>query len=247
MKLRWASDESAILPSMNCPACHAAVVANRFCSACGHPLTDELGVARSGRDLLEGRSLRELCNEAPLPWQRVVELITAICKAVDESRAHIQDPDLAPDNIYLEERPGIAPRVKLVEASAAVMRGTGEQDTATGGIFPIRDKYGVLTPKYDYFPPERLMGKPLDVRTSVYAIGVVTYELLTGRLPFADAKGASGLITAQLKQWPMSPSALQPGIPPIVDGVVHRCLEKDPARRYADVTELAAALNQALR
>ncbi|MCX5743162.1 MAG: serine/threonine-protein kinase [Proteobacteria bacterium] len=193
-------------------------------------------------ELLEGKSLHQVFHdEAPLEWKRVFKILTEMCSSLAEAHAQgIVHRDLKPENIYLETRPGNPEFVKILDFGIAkVMRGDGidpqsPQLTATGQTL------GTL----EYMSPEQLMGKPLDGRSDVYALGVVAYEMSTGRLPFPDAKGPAGLITAQLKQTPQPPSVANPkqNIPASADRVILKCLEKDKNNRFPDVSALAIAL-----
>ncbi|MBA3394116.1 MAG: protein kinase [Deltaproteobacteria bacterium] len=197
-------------------------------------------------ELLEGKSLHQIFHEqAPLDWKRVFKILTEMCSSLAEAHSQgIIHRDLKPENIYLETRPGNPEFVKILDFGIAkVMRGDSidpqsPQLTATGQTL------GTL----EYMSPEQLMGKPLDGRSDVYALGVVAYEMITGRLPFPDAKGPAGLITAQLKTTPVAPSVANPkvGLPQAADRVILKCLEKDKANRYADVTQLAGALQDAI-
>lgn len=220
---------------MICAGCSAAVTANRFCTACGKPL-DIHNTAPSVGDLVEGRSLRTYCDDAPLPWTEVCALVAAICIAVERAGEHLSNPELSPENIYVEDGPEL--RIKLVEASTAMWRGTEDRDTAVG--YRSVDKYGLSEPKVEYFSPQRLMGKPLGPRDSVYTLGLLAYELLVGRRPFADARDTSALITAQIRQRPQLPPELE--VPSALAAIVMRCLEKVPAERFAGAIELADAL-----
>jgi len=195
-------------------------------------------------ELLEGKSLHQLFHEqAPLEWKRMFKILTQMCSSLAEAHSQgIVHRDLKPENVYLETRPGNPEFVKILDFGIAkVMRGDtidpqSPQLTATGQTL------GTL----EYMSPEQLMGKPLDGRSDVYALGVVSYEMITGRLPFPDAKGPAGLITAQLKQTPIPPSQAnqKTSIPDAANRVILKCLEKDKNNRYADVTALAAALQE---
>lgn len=197
-------------------------------------------------ELLEGKSLHQLFHEeAPLAWKRVFKILSEMCSSLAEAHAQgIVHRDLKPENIYLETRPGNPEFVKILDFGIAkVMRGDSidpqsPQLTATGQTL------GTL----EYMSPEQLMGKSLDGRSDVYALGVLAYEMTTGRLPFPDAKGPAGLITAQLKQTPIPPSQANPkaNIPNAADRAILRCLEKDKNNRYPDVTALANALQAAI-
>ncbi len=195
-------------------------------------------------ELLEGKSLHQVFHEqAPLEWKRMFKILGEMCSSLAEAHSQgIVHRDLKPENVYLESRPGNPEFVKILDFGIAkVMRGDSidpqsPQLTATGQTL------GTL----EYMSPEQLMGKQLDGRSDVYALGVVAYEMITGRLPFPDAKGPAGLITAQLKQTPMPPSQANPkaNLPHAADRVILKCLEKDKNNRHADVSALAAALQE---
>jgi serine/threonine protein kinase len=197
-------------------------------------------------ELLEGKSLHQVFHEeAPLDWKRVFKILSEMCSSLAEAHDQgIVHRDLKPENIYLESRSGNPEFVKILDFGIAkVMRGEtidpqSPQLTATGQTL------GTL----EYMSPEQLMGKPLDGRSDVYALGVLAYEMITGRLPFPDAKGPAGLITAQLKQTPAPPSQAYPKamLPRAADRAILKCLEKDKTNRYPDVTALAAALQEAI-
>ncbi|MDB4952748.1 MAG: serine/threonine protein kinase [Myxococcales bacterium] len=197
-------------------------------------------------ELLEGKSLHQVFHEqAPLEWKRMFKILIEMCSSLAEAHSQgIVHRDLKPENVYLESRPGNPEFVKILDFGIAkVMRGDSidpqsPQLTATGQTL------GTL----EYMSPEQLMGKQLDGRSDVYALGVVAYEMTTGRLPFPDAKGPAGLITAQLKQTPAPPSQAnaKANLPPSADRVILKCLEKDKNNRFADVTAMANGLQEVL-
>jgi eukaryotic-like serine/threonine-protein kinase len=198
-------------------------------------------------ELLEGKSLHQVFHdEAPIDWRRMFRIVQQMCSSLAEAHAEgIVHRDLKPENIHLESRPGNPEFVKVLDFGIAkVVHGDGSYDKNAPQLTATGQTLGTL----EYMSPEQLMGKPLDGRSDVYALGVLAYEMITGRLPFPDAKGPAGLITAQLRQIPDAPSKANPaaGIPPAVDRCILTMLEKDKARRFADVTELSSAIKDLL-
>ena len=198
-------------------------------------------------ELLEGKSLHTVFhNEAPIEWRRVLKILSQMCSSLGEAhRQGIVHRDLKPENIYLENRGGDPEFVKILDFGIAkVMRGDNSVDPQAPQLTATGQTLGTL----EYMSPEQLMGKQLDGRSDVYALGVLGYELLTGRLPFPEAKGPAALITAQLKQTPKPPSSVNAtgNIPSGVDRIVIKTLEKDKNARFADVGALAAAAQECL-
>jgi hypothetical protein len=143
--------------------------------------------------------------------------------------------DLKPENIFLCRDPEVAggERAKLLDFGIAKLtQDTGGAKTSTSAV--------IGTPLY--MSPEQCRGAGgVDQRSDVYSLGCVLYAVLTGTPPF-DAVGHGELIIMHVQQVPVPPSHRAPGIPPALDALVLRCLEKDPARRFNSGTELAHAL-----
>jgi serine/threonine-protein kinase len=203
------------------------------------------GLLYIAMELLTGRSLHDVFHaEAPLSWARVLRVLEQMCSSLGEAHTQgIVHRDLKPENIYLENRPGNPEFVKILDFGIAKIVG-GEIGQNSPQLTASGQTLGTL----EYMSPEQLMGKQLDGRSDVYAMGVLAYELLTGRLPFPDAVGPAALIAAQLKKTPEPPSAAKPGaqIPPGVDRLVLRMLEKTREKRHADVNDLANEIRQLL-
>ncbi|MBI4509412.1 MAG: protein kinase [Deltaproteobacteria bacterium] len=203
------------------------------------------GILYIAMELLKGRSLHDVFHqEAPLPWERVFHVIEQMCSSLGEAHAHgFVHRDIKPENIYLENRPGHDDFVKILDFGIAKIVGgdignKNPQLTATGQTL------GTL----EYMSPEQLMGKQLDGRSDIYAMGVLAYELLTGHLPFPDAQGPAALIAAQLKRTPEPPSVACPEarIPQGVDQVIFRMIEKDLTKRFQNVGEVRTAVVELL-
>jgi serine/threonine-protein kinase len=179
-------------------------------------------------ELLEGKSLRHLLRERTLPWPRVLQIIIAACGSLAEAHGlGIIHRDLKPDNLFLVG----GETLKVLDFGIAKSLADQSRLTTFGQI--------IGTP--GYMAPEQLAQGELDPRTDLYALGVVAYEAITRKLPYPDARSMVELLAAQ-EEPPPPPSRLLPGLPVEVDRAILRCLERDPARRFASAAELAQAL-----
>jgi serine/threonine protein kinase len=202
-------------------------------------ITYERGESRDGTlyiamELLHGESLHERFRRlGPLPWREVLAIMRAVCSSLHEAHAlGIVHRDLKPANIHL------GGGVKVLDFGVAKMLpwsgiDDGNDLTLTG------QTVGTL----EYMAPEQLASATCDARTDIYALGVVAYEMITGRRPFPEACNAPTMITALFTQPVPPPSLIQP-VPRKVDQLLLRCLERDPSERYASVAELAAVLDR---
>jgi eukaryotic-like serine/threonine-protein kinase len=184
-------------------------------------------------ELVRGRTLAQvLREEGPLPWQRAVPLFSAALDGIEHvHRLGIVHRDLKPDNLMLTEAGG----VKVMDFGIARVAGSGRL-TRTGLVI------GTLR----YMAPEQIRGEEPDRRTDVYALGIMLYELLTGRVPFTGATDFA-VLKAQLEEAPKPPAELVPDLPGWLERAVLRALAKDPAERFQTAEELRAELQRDTR
>jgi TolB-like protein/Tfp pilus assembly protein PilF len=191
----------------------------------------EIGEAPDGRLYIamayyDGETLRERIARGPLAIDSTVDLARQIAEGL--AAAHAQEivhRDIKPSNVIVTPE-GVA---KIVDFGAAKIAGHGL--TVSGATL------GTVA----YMSPEQTRHDDVDGRTDIWALGVVTYEMLTGRRPFA-AQLSDAVIYAIRHDQPEPLMQLRPDAPERLAGVVHRCLEKDPRARYRDATSLATAL-----
>ncbi len=190
-------------------------------------------------ELLEGESLSaRLRREGQLSPETTVHIARQICDALQVAHtAGVVHRDLKPANIMLLSRAGDDDYVKVLDFGVAKST-TGDQDTQLTHT-------GMLVGTVDYMAPEQIMGKPVDGRTDVYALGVVLYKMLSGKPPFKDT-GVPALIHAHLNTMPKPLIEATTGVPNELDHVVLRCLAKNPDRRFESMAELARALAHAV-
>ncbi len=191
-------------------------------------------------ELLEGESLSaRIRREGAMSAQRTVHIGRQICEALQVAHtAGVVHRDLKPANVMLLRRAGVDDYVKVLDFGVAKSVGGGDQETQLTHT-------GMLVGTVDYMAPEQIMGKPVDGRTDVYALGVVLYKMLSGKAPFRDT-GVPALIHAHLNTMPQPLIEVVNGIPNELSHVVLRCLAKSPDRRYESMAELGRALGMSI-
>ena len=180
---------------------------------------------------VEGESLRErVAREGALPVNEVVRLLVEIVDALVAAHAHgVVHRDMKPDNVMLSGRHAL---VTDFGVAKAVSDATGSATVTTTGI-------ALGTPAY--MSPEQATADPgVDHRADIYAVGVIAYELLSGRPPFEGS--ARQVLAAHVTQAPEPFGRRRPGLSPVLEQLVMRCLAKNPAERWQRSDELLAAL-----
>ncbi|MEE8117862.1 MAG: serine/threonine-protein kinase, partial [Gemmatimonadales bacterium] len=180
----------------------------------------------------EGQSLRErLAKQGELPIPEVVRLLEQVVDALAHAHERgVVHRDIKPENIMLSRQHAI---VTDFGVAKAVSEATGRQHLTTAGV-------ALGTPSY--MAPEQASADPnIDQRADIYAVGIVAYELLTGQPPFT-ANTPQGVLAAHLTQKPEPVSTHRETVPPALEALVMRCLEKKAADRWQSADELAAQL-----
>jgi eukaryotic-like serine/threonine-protein kinase len=189
-------------------------------------------------ELLVGESLRQVLQRGPLPPRKAVDSAVQIAHGL--AAAHdkgIVHRDLKPENLFVI-RDG---RIKILDFGLAKLihaqaDSDGNAPTLTQGTDP-----GIVMGTAGYMSPEQVRGQTVDHRTDIFAFGAILYEMLSGNRAFHRSTSAETM-TAILNDDPPAISQTGANIPPALQRVVHRCLEKNPDQRFHSASDLAFAL-----
>jgi len=175
---------------------------------------------------VDGRLLRTILNEeGPLPVERVEKITLGICDALDYMHKRgIVHRDLKPENVMVNDQD----EIKLIDFGIAM-----KEDARRLTFVNVSSMLG--TP--DYISPEQVQGKRGDQRSDMYALGIMLYEMLTGQVPFSGPNPLAVMNERLLKD-PAPPRELNPEIPPEIEEIIFRALERDPRHRYPSAHEM---------
>jgi serine/threonine protein kinase len=188
-------------------------------------------------ELLEGETLRARLARSPFLPRKAIECALQIAHGLAAAHAKgVVHRDLKPENIFLTADGG----AKILDFGIAKLKGhvvaDGGAETAAIGTEP-----GVLLGTAGYMAPEQVRGEPADHRSDIFSLGAVLYEMIGGQRPFRG-RSAVETMNAILTEEPRRLIELGPAVPPALDWLVARCLEKDPGDRFQSTQDLAISL-----
>jgi len=188
-------------------------------------------------ELLEGEPLRARMESKPMPLRKVVEISAQLAKALGAAHSKgIVHRDLKPENVYLT-KPGPA---KILDFGLAKLSQKEEafiQDDATRALFT---KPGMVMGTVGYMAPEQVEGHNADGRADIFALGIIMWEMASGQRPFRKDSSIDTLHAILREDPPEIPAEL--GLPPAMERILRRCLEKDPEDRFQSANDLAFQL-----
>jgi serine/threonine-protein kinase len=178
---------------------------------------------------VNGHLLRDDLRGRPLPTERAVNITARVCDALDYIHANgVVHRDMKPENIMVDEDDNI----KLIDFGIA-----GHEGSRRLTFAQLSNVMG--TP--DYISPEQVKGKRGDGRSDIYAMGVMLYEMLTGKVPFSGPNPFATM-NERLLNNPVPPREIDPTISPELQEIVYRAIERDPKNRYATAREFSQDL-----
>ncbi len=207
-----------------------------------HDIGHHDGIDYVVMEFLEGQTLAERLTKGALPTAQALQIGIQIADALDKAhKKGIIHRDLKPGNIMLTKS-----GAKLLDFGLAKFQSSPSQDLlGSPSELPTQEKHlteeGHIVGTFNYMSPEQLEGKNIDGRTDIFALGLVLYEMITGKRAFTGSSKAS-LIVAILEKEPRPISEIQPMTPPALNRTIRTCLAKDPDDRWQSAHDVMSEL-----
>jgi eukaryotic-like serine/threonine-protein kinase len=225
----------------------------RAASALNHPgictiydIGEQDGRSFIAMEFIEGETLRSRIHGKALPLEEILKLGIQIAEALDAAHAEgIIHRDIKPANIFVTKRG----QAKVLDFGLAklVPKGIATADGDSSGESPGSTSIaGMISGTPSYMSPEQIRGDDLDPRTDIFSLGLVLYEMATGRQAFAGGTGGA-IIEAVLTRSPVSARSINPDIPPALEAIIDKALQKDRDQRYQHAADMLADLQQLKR
>jgi len=198
-----------------------------------HDFGETAGTPYISMEYIDGVTLKDLiANKGALPVPVGLRIAKQMCQGLEAAHAQgVVHRDIKPQNMLILPESG---ELKIMDFGIA----RHSEMKAQSGLTTAGTVMG--TP--DYMPPEQAQGQPADFRSDIYSLGVVFFEVFTGKLPFS-ADNSMAMVMAHIQRQPPQPRSLKPQLPEDLAALILKCLEKDPARRYARVAEILPDLS----
>jgi len=193
-----------------------------------HDVGDDGDITFMAMEFLEGENLDRFINkENLLPLRKILDIVTSIAGALDYAhKEKVIHRDIKPANVMLLKNGNI----KVTDFGIAK------------AISSSRTKTGVILGTPNYMSPEQIMGQKIDLRSDIFSLGVLFYQLLTGELPF-HGENLSGLLYQITQVRHPSPRNFNPKIPKVCEQILNKAMVKDPNKRFGSAGEFARVTN----